>query len=68
MTNDELKEYMKERLDMQDKALQELKDTLAPIKSEQDEMRGTIKALKYLVGIGFAAVGVIIALLELVNK
>ena len=75
MTNDELKEYMKERLDMQDQILRDIKKEFIPIKEDlvntkedQAELRGSIKAIKWVIGIGFTSLTIIIAILELILK
>jgi len=68
MTNQELKEYMKERLDKQDDLIKGLSSKLDPIIEEHASMKGAIIAIRWLVGVGFGAIVIIIALLELKYK
>ena len=68
MTNKELKEYMKERLDAQDKVLASLVKKIDPLIEKQAKTDGAVSTLKWVIGVGIAGLAVIIGLLELLNK
>ena len=75
MTTSELKGYMKERLDAQDKVLEKQDRVLAtlikkidPIVEKQAKTDGVLSTLKWVVGVGIAGLAVVITLLEILNK
>lgn len=68
MTNAEVKAQMDKIEKKLDDALVTLHKKIDPLTIEMARMQGAISAIKWFVGIGFVALTVIIALLELLNK
>lgn len=68
MTNAEVKAQMDKIERKLDEALIALHGKIDPLSIKMAKLEGAISALKWFVGIGFVAITVIIALLELLNK
>jgi hypothetical protein len=68
MTNAEIKAQMDKIESKLDDALITLHKKIDPLTIEMAKMQGAIGAIKWLGGVGFAAILIIIALLELKYK
>lgn len=68
MTNAEIKAQMDKIEKKLDDALIALHGKVDPLTIKMAKMEGAVSAIKWFVGIGFVALSIIIALLELLNK
>lgn len=76
MKNDEIVEYMKERFDLMadnqekfeknlDKRLDKIDSDIAPLIEYKAKSEGSMSTLKYIIGIGFTVITIIIGLIAI---